>query len=202
MLQEQIVPQCPTQKTRTSKLIVVLGANGTGKTTFVKQICAATRQRVLIITPDDAEYNEIDAYGNMLYPMNELRTKDDFMFDGVCKHIFDPQRTMKVLHNFKCGMIIFDDCRAYFQARTEQALHELMIRRRQREIDMIAVGHGFTEVPPKFFTFATDYVLFRTEDSIDTRKPYIRSFDKVKRMQAHVNRKAKNAPHYHKRMKQ
>ena len=201
-IQEQLYLQSPKQKTRTSKLIVVLGANGTGKTTFIKQVCAATRQRILIITPDDTEYNEIDAYGNPLYPMNELRTKDDFMFDGVCRHIFDPQWTMRVLHNFKCGIIIFDDCRAYFPARTEQVIHELMIRRRQREVDMFAVGHGFTEVPPKFFTFATDYVLFRTEDSIDTRKPYIRSFEKVKKMQTHVNRIAISNPHYHKRMKQ
>lgn len=179
----------------------MLGANGTGKTTFVKQICAATRQRILIITPDDTEYNEIDAYGNPLYPLNELRTKDDFLFGGVCRHIFDPQWTMRVLHNFKCGIIVFDDCRAYFPARTEQVIHELMIRRRQREVDMIAVGHGFTEVPPKFFTFATDYVLFRTEDSIDTRKPYIRSFEKVKGMQAIVNAKSQQNPYYHQRLK-
>ena len=200
VLREQV--QYTKATTRTSKLIIVLGTNGTGKTTFIKQVCAATRQRILIITPDDTEYNELDAYGNPLYPMNELRTKHDFMFEGVCRHIFDPQWTTHVLHNFKCGIIVFDDCRAYFPARTEQVIHELMIRRRQREVDMIAVGHGFTEVPPKFFTFATDYILFRTEDSIDTRKPYIRSFDKVKKMQETVNKHAKHDPHYHRRLKQ
>ena len=179
----------------------MLGANGTGKTTFIKQVCAATRQRVLIITPDDTEYNETDYNGNPLYPLNELRTKEDFMFEGVTRHIFEPKYTLSVLHNFKCGIIVFDDCRAYFPARTEQVIHELMIRRRQREIDIIAVGHGFTEVPPKFFTFATDYVLFRTEDSIDTRKPYIRNFEAVKRAQAYVNARAKHHPHYFTRIR-
>ena len=59
-----------------------------------------------------------------------------------------------------------------------------------------------TTQQPKFFTFATDYILFRTEDSIDTRKPYIRSFDKVKKMQETVNKRAKHDPHYHRRLKQ
>ena len=183
--------------TRTCIWAVVLGANGTGKTTYVKQIVASTRQRVLIITPDDVEYNETDEYGNPLYPINPLRTKEDFVFDGVCRHIWDPDWTPKVIHNFKKGLIIFDDCRTYLPARTDQFIHSLMIRRRQQELDVMVIGHGFSEVPPKFFTFATHYILFRTEDNINIRREVIRCFDKMRRLQWFVNRKAKEYPHYY-----
>lgn len=183
--------------TRTCIWAVILGANGTGKTTYVKQIVASTRQRVLIITPDDVEYNETDEYGNPLYPLNPLRTKEDFVFDGVCRHIWDPDWTPKVIHNFKKGLIIFDDCRTYLPARTDQFIHSLMIRRRQQELDVMVIGHGFSEVPPKFFTFATHYILFRTEDNINIRREVIRCFEKMRHLQWFVNRKAKEDPHYH-----
>lgn len=190
-------PLSLAETTRTCIWAVILGANGTGKTTFVKQVVASTRQRVLIITPDDVEYNEKDEFGNPLYPLNPLRTKEDFVFEGVCRHIWDPDWTPKVIHNFKKGLIIFDDCRSYLPARTDQFIHSLMIRRRQQELDVMVIGHGFSEVPPKFFTFATHYILFRTEDNINIRREYIRSFEKMRRLQWHVNRRAKKDPHYH-----
>jgi len=92
--------------------------------------------------------------------------------------------------------MVFDDCRAYLKAATTDAIHQLLVRRRQRMVDVIAVGHGFTEVPPVFFTFATDIILFRTADNIIRRKDCLKDFDIMVAAQRRVNQKAQSDPHY------
>lgn len=170
---------------RAAKLTIILGTNGTGKTTILKRIIKASNDsRVLIITPDYAEWTE--------YPENELKGKDDFLFTGVMRHIYDGSKfgTLQKLVYLKKCTIVFDDCRAYLKSSTAEEIHKLIIRRRQRETDIFAVGHGFTEVPPKFFTFASDLFLFRTTDNIARRKDCLKDFDRMKEAQERVNKKA------------
>lgn len=171
-------------------MTVLLGTNGTGKTTATKNIAKASGQRVLVITPDDREWTE--------YPITELRNghSEDFQFAGIRRHIWNDKHTLKMLQYFQNGIIIFDDCRAYLRASTADEIRQLMIRRRQRNVHIMASGHGFTEVPPVMFTFATDFILFMTRDNIKRREPYIRNFEAVRRKQEEVNAIAKGLiPH-------
>ena len=94
------------------------------------------------------------------------------------------------------GMVLFDDCRAYFTAALDNDLHALLIRRRQKMIDIMVAGHGFTEVPPKFFTFATHYALFKTIDNIERRKNVIQNYEVMRQAQARINARAEKEPHY------
>ncbi len=180
-----------TNTPRPAKMTILLGTNGTGKTTLLRSIIESLHQRVLIITPDDAEWQHL--------PDNPLATKQDFIYSGMQRHIFDPNKktgTLSKIHLFKKGIIIFDDCRAYLQASTSEEVRMLLIRRRQREVDIFAVGHGFTEVPPVFFTFATDIFLFRTTDEIARRKNCLKDYENIRAAQARVNDEACANPHY------
>lgn len=171
-------------------MTVLLGTNGTGKTTAVKNIAKASGQRVLVITPDDREWTE--------YPLTELRSghSEDFQFAGIRRHIWNDKHTLKMLQYFQNGLIIFDDCRAYLRASTADEIRQLLIRRRQRNVHIMVSGHGFTEVPPVFFTFATDFILFFTRDNIKRREAYIRNFEAVQNKQEEVNAIAKGLkPH-------
>ena len=163
---------------RAAKCTIVLGFNGTGKTTYLRNTLESLhkyannngeRLKILIITPDDAEW--ID------YAENKLQTPDDFIFDGIQRHIFDEQHTLNIIEHFKNGIIVFDDCRCYFKDNIDTRVVDLLIRRRQRAVDVFVVGHGFTTVPPKFFTYYSDAVLFRTVDNIDRRKNCITNFE-------------------------
>lgn len=163
---------------------VLVGTNGTGKTTATKVIAENFVKmgfRVLVVTPDDREWTE--------YLLTELRAghSEDFQFSGIRRHIWNGKLTLEMLKYFQNGVIIFDDCRAYFRANTDQEIRQLLIRRRQRNVHIMACGHGFTEVPLVFFTFATDFILFLTRDNIERRKYGMRNFEAVKAKQEEVN---------------
>lgn len=178
---------------RPAKLVILLGTNGTGKTTMLRKILAESGQRALIVTPDDIEWTDL--------PVNELTTKKDFEFTGMCRHIYNPEKTLDAIKFYKKGILVFDDCRSYFQNNTDPRVRDLLIRRRQRSVDVFAVGHGFTQVPPVFFTFASDYILFKTCDNIKMRKNCIVNYEFMEHCQQFVNEQAKSNLHFFRQIK-
>jgi len=179
---------------RTPKLMIILGTNGTGKTTFSKKLIANELKKddshILIVTPDDFEFNTIP----WVHPRFQKRIAT---YKGARKIIYQKGLIENIRENFRNGMIHFEDCRAYFDAALDRSLHSLLIRRRQQMIDILVCGHGFTEVPPKFFTFATHYILFRTIDKIERRKGVIQNYEVMLEAQRRVNEKAIREPHYY-----
>ena len=177
---------------RSTQMIIVLGYNGTGKTTFVKKMIVSmlkNGRRVLVVTPDDIEFSTIPMVHQRL--THHLKT-----YTGARRMIYEDKGTLEaIIKYFDNGLLIFDDCRAYFTAALDKELHQLLIRRRQKMLDIVAVGHGFTEVPPKFFTFASKIVLFRTNDNIARRKDVLKDFDKMAYMQRKINQAAEKDPH-------
>lgn len=178
---------------RRAKLTILLGTNGTGKTTMLHNILSQSGQRALIIMPDEIEWTK--------YPLNYLDKPEDFLFTGIQRHVFDPKKTLDALELYKKGILVFDDCRGYFKSGTADQLRKLLIRRRQQEIDIFAVGHGFTQVPPEFFTFASDYILFKTCDNIKRRKDCIVNYDFMAHCQQYVNEQAKTDLHFYRVIK-
>lgn len=178
---------------RTTKLIVILGYTGTGKTTMVKKLVteeSRNRGRALIITPDDREFSNVP-YFNLRFP-DRLAT-----FNGERRIIYYDGLLPVIRDNFRNGLLVFDDCRSYLSAATTQELHNILIRRRQKMYDMIAVGHGFTEVPPKMFTFASHIILFATKDNIHSRKTVLRDYQSMEIAQQRINAMALKDAHYY-----
>lgn len=180
---------------RQTKRTLIIGAPGTGKTTLLHKILAQSGQKTLVITPYMNEWAETDANGVELYPeLPDLRAANLY-FTGTHRHVFRPKYTLEHLNAFRRGILVFDDCRGYFKANLDEKIHSLLLGTRQNMIDVFAVAHGFREVPPVFFTFATDYILFRTEDNLDRRASDIRCIDKVRLMQETVNRQSVHNPY-------
>lgn len=181
---------------RVGKTVIMVGTNGTGKTTMLRQILHNSGQRALIVTPDDVEWQQ--------YPETPLLATDDFVFDGIRRHIFNPRHTLDAITHFRKGIIVFDDCRSYLGDQTDERIRDLFIRKRQRELDIFAVAHGFTQVPPVFFTFATDYFVFHTLDNIVRRKNCITddsAFERIKQAQAELKKEFTSNPHAYRRIK-
>lgn len=162
-----------------SKMVVVLGATGTGKTTAIKNVLRASERRALIISLDGKEWQGL--------PLTELKSAQDYGFLDIRVHIWDPARSLSVLKYFRNGIIVFDDCRAYIRATMSDELHRFLIMMRHSAVDIFAIAHGFTEVPPVFFTFSTDFILFKTLDSITRRRQYISNYKAVAAKVREVN---------------
>lgn len=161
---------------RTGKTVVIVGTNGTGKTTLLRQILENSGQRALVITPDDVEWTDC--------PENELRCKSDYVFTGIQRHIFEPKHTLNAITYFRKGIIVFDDCRSYLSDKTDDSFRSMFIRKRQRELDIFAVAHGFNQIPPVFFTFANEYFVFHSTDNIVRRKNCIPDDDTFCKIEA------------------
>lgn len=180
-------------KRRETKQTIVLGFNGTGKSTLIKSIVKAylgkPGRKALIITPDYAEWTDVEE--------TFLEKPSDFDFTGARKYVFEDISILSSINKylFDC-LLVFDDCRSYMEASTDKRLKRLYIRRRHRMIDVVLVGHGFTDVPPKAFTNATDIWLFQTKDNIEERKRALRNFQEMVKAQERVNEKAKTNKHY------
>ena len=185
--------QKPADKGRTPKQILVMGTNGTGKTTFVKKLVINELKKpdshILVVTPHDMEWTTLE-FVNPRFP-NRIE-----WYKGARRIIYFDGLLQIIKEKFFNGMVVFDDCRSYFNASLDNDLHSLLISRRQHMIDIVAVGHGFTEIPPKFFTFSTHYALFKTIDNIIVRKNVIQNFEELKAAQLRINQKAIQDPHY------
>lgn len=183
------------KETRTPKQIIVLGTNGTGKTTFIKKLVISEMKKkdshILIVVPDDMEWNTVE----FVHPKFPQRIE---RYVGVRKIIYFDGLLTIINERFRNGLLVFDDCRKYFKASLDLELQGLLIRRRQKMLDIITVGHGFTQVPPAMFTFSTHYVLFRTKDNINRRKDVIGGddFEEMAAAQTRINEKAIKDPHY------
>lgn len=178
---------------RPAKMIVIIGYTGTGKTTMSKRLILAELKkggRALIVTPDAGEFLKIPE----IHPKFPNRIE---WYKGARRVIYFKGLLPIIASTFTRGLLLFDDCRAYIEARTAPDLLNILIRRRQRMIDIVAAGHGFTQIPPAFFTFASEYILFQTIDNIDSRKGVISNFEALKEAQARINTIASNGkPHY------
>lgn len=176
---------------RTAKLTIILGTNGTGKTTMLRHILDSSPQRALIVTSHVEEWTDL--------PENNLATPQDFLFQDRQRHIIRRGYTIERLKHFKQGILIFDDCKTFIGDKNA-ALEELLIARRQLELDIFYIAHGFTRVPPLFYPYFSDLILFRTKDNPSSRKKDLLQYKEIMEVQKRINQRAQQDPHYYERL--
>ena len=173
--------------------MVILGRKGTGKTTYIRRLINKSLQnkrRVLVVTPNFDDFQGIP----MVHPDYPQRVAT---YKGARKIICraDPKAIDEICKNFRHGLLVFDDCRAYIDDKPSIYLKSLLISARHDDVDIIAVGHGFTTVPPLFFTYATHFAVFATTDAVARRKNCVINFPALEATVGQVNREALTNPH-------
>lgn len=171
---------------------ILCGINGTGKTTMLKKILEKMRSygnRILIVTPDPIEWKE----ALPITKWAELQS-----FDGMRRIIYSPETMNKIQQYYSNGVLVLDDCRVYIHAQSNDFMQWLQIRRRQAGIDLFSVFHGLTQVPPVYFTFATNLFLFYTKDNIKRRGEYVdeADFEAIQSAKLRIAQKVENGNPY------
>lgn len=182
-------------------MTMVLGTNGTGKSTIMREILErCNEKKALIVTNHIEEWRDV--------PEIDLSKKEDFLFSGIRKtRCIPPSKTdigtLAKLRFFRKGIVVFDDARLYMKdAKTDNLIEDLMISYRQQELDIFVVAHGFTKVRPVFYSYVSNIILFRTLDSVAYRKMELgENYQRIIEAQSEVNKISEKEPHYYKRIK-
>lgn len=147
---------------RKTQLNLVVGINGTGKTTFLRERVVAGRGKALVVTPDDCEWRQLPTVES---------PRDIFYLQGAARLIYRGPETMeRAIKYFSGGVLILDDAMAYLGFQTPETLRYLYIRRRQRGVDVYLVAHGLRQVPVQAFTFGSYLILFATTENFTSRR--------------------------------
>ena len=183
----------PKTETREVYVMVVLGKKGTGKTTYIRRLinkALMVKRRVLVVTPNYDDFRGIP----MVHPDYPQRVAT---YKGARKIVCvaEPKTIDEICKVFRHGMLVLDDCRAYIDDKPSIYLKNMLISARHYDVDIIAVGHGFTTVPPQFFAYATHFMVFATTDNPINRKRNVRNYPEVEATVNQVNHDALTDPH-------
>lgn len=175
---------------RKTQLNLVVGINGTGKTTFLRQNVVERRPKVLVITPDECEWRQL--------PVVE-QPRDIFYLNGAARMIYRDENTIQTaIRYYSGGALILDDAMAYLGFQTPDTMRYLYIRRRQRGVDVYLVAHGLRQVPPQAFTFGSYLVLFATTENFTSRRKELdpEIYNRIIEAQSQMNTEARRGNPY------
>lgn len=155
------MPTAPDSPRKT-QLNLVVGINGTGKTTFLRQQVVQRRPKSLVLTPDESEWRQLPTISEP----GQIHS-----LTGAARIIYQGTETLEaIVRYYSGGALILDDAMAYLTFQTPDTLRFLYIRRRQRGIDAYIVAHGLRQVPAQCFTFGTYLILFATTENFSSRR--------------------------------
>lgn len=128
---------------------LVIGRNGSGKTTFISSEIKRLKLPYVVIAPDALESGRWPGC-LALVPFE--------------KGIFAKIWNFSLKNADKKKLIVFDDARTMLSSRDEGLL-KLLRRRRQLNIGFFLVFHSLSETPPSIYTFVTHFTTFKTLDN-------------------------------------
>ena len=165
---------------RKCELNLLVGINGSGKTTFITNDILKVRNKNLIITPDPAEWKNFPT----IKTAQEIRT-----FTGTARIIHESIETLETItQNYSGGNLILDDCMEYLTENTPHVMRYIYIRRRQFGIDCYMVSHGLKQLPPKAFSYASWLILFHSVENFTGRKNELlpKTFERIIEAQTNI----------------
>lgn len=179
---------------------LIVGAQGCGKTTYAFKIIKKFQEQgkpILCIIPDDEEklFWDVDEIECDWDNLNQLKRDLHNFRTGIKKIYCDNVKLFDLIrHFFKNGLIVIDDARVYLTSRDEP-FRAMIMRRRQKNCDVLFICHGLSEIPPSCNSFITDVILFETTDEF--KKWNIANKERYKGIVENINHIARTTNKYH-----
>jgi nucleoside-triphosphatase THEP1 len=184
---------------RDAQITIIIGRNGTGKSTFCEQIIKGIKERALVCTYNGAPkiwrpYKEVDI--TSAKKMNFKRGIRQ-VIAGRYEVSRNQNDTFKYIYNnFRNGMVIFDDARGYIGSNVDndKYFRHLLLDFRHRMLDIFFVVHTPSDVPPRVWGFTSTVFVGATDSLVNKSQIKTDSADRVIAAQREVNklyRKAK-----------
>jgi hypothetical protein len=181
---------------RYPKVIVLVGTNGTGKSTIQKKFFKY-RQRNLVVPANlyDSAFDELE----YIKSANEISS-----FEGTKKVFIEDENDFFNLIDYKNGLkdcgLFLDDFRNYIPAsgpKLKQPIRKLFSDRRHRGMDIYLSTHSPRQIHPDIFAYQPIIFLFKTTEAFpDSLNQKIPNLEKLKIAQRRVNLMSKKNPYY------
>lgn len=181
---------------REGKAIVIVGNEGTGKSTFAEKAALATRKLHGIV------YKQYHAGGFEKFPVQEPFLGKNGYKGGLVR-VHDDDIDWKpfcriVSKHFKNGFLIVDDAANYERNDPSEECGELLRMRRHAGIDIFMVFHDMMDVPIRLLARCDRLVLFETSGSFRYKASKLLMADEIEAAQQKVNKLARSSnPHAH-----
>lgn len=172
---------------RDAAVVIVMGKNGTGKSTLAKKFIDAQGGRILVVTMNGAP----EIWRS--YPVVDAADPKSFQdWNSGIKQVYYMQHdkeTFQHIHNhFHNGILVLDDCRGYIpsQLDADQGLKRLLIDFRHKMLDLYFIVHSPGQVPRQVWSFYSYAWIGATDALFDKRLP-IDSCERLLEAQRDVN---------------
>lgn len=127
-----------------SKAIIIVGATGTGKTTYIKNLLKKVPNKGSLF----------------IYDVNN-EYKDYFNYEFI-----DIEGFMEKTQYMKKGVFVLEEATIYLNNRsTDKFLTELLVRKRHTFNTIILVFHSMRAVPRYIYELSNYIIIFKTNDS-------------------------------------
>jgi len=184
-------------KQRDAQVTVIMGRNGTGKSTFVHNIIKKIGGKTLVVTM--AGLPKIWRKYQMIDPADPKAWDWKKGIRQIHASYYDEATFEYIYRYFRGGSIIFDDCKDYIPERVTQIpyLKRLLINFRHKEIDMYFIAHSPTDVPKQIWMYSYDTFVGATSAMFAKSQVQLGHADEIIEAQRKVNaefrrRKAQN----------
>lgn len=172
---------------RDAQVTIVMGRNGTGKSTLVKTIVDALGGRILVVTMNGMPeiwrpYPVIDA----------SKAKAWEWKSGIRQvhYLQHEKETFRHIHrHFRDGILILDDCRNYITSNLDnnEYLKHLLIDFRHKMMDVYFIVHSPGQVPKQVWTFYSNAIILATDALFAKNSVNIDSGERIVAAQKEVN---------------
>lgn len=199
---EEELNQRMMSKQREAQFMAFIGKPGTGKTTlmknFIEGMVNKKRRRAIIVDPDGQEQAWYRTSNGKDIPLYKSADQIPAKFKGIVVVEYqaskkDEPGTMEILQkrlssDLKSTILVLDDANFYCDGQPEEALKQILARKRQYQCDIFTTAHSLSRVPKFFFTFITNYVFKKVLSFSEERKSTLKeAYDPLKKVMMEVN---------------
>jgi molybdopterin-guanine dinucleotide biosynthesis protein len=178
---------------RDAQVTIIMGRNGTGKSTFAEKIIKSMKQRAVVVTLNGAP--KIWRSHKVIDPADpkEWKFKKGIRQVWYMQHEKD---TMKHIYkNYHDGLLIFDDCRGYLSSNVDADMYlkRLLMDFRHKMLDLFFICHAPTDVPARLWGFYSTAFIGATDALFPKSRIATDSAEKIIQAQKTVNASFKKA---------
>lgn len=146
--------------------LAVVGGAGSGKSTICRSIAGrySKKRNILVVLPDDDDTIFKD-YESLKPSDMKFYTDERFCGNGMRRKLVFNKRLKhdEMLLLVRNTLVIMDDFRFYSQSNRDDNMRSFLARRRQKQRDVILVGHSPAEIPPSYYRWVWDIIVLPCE---------------------------------------